>query len=176
MRRKRTLNRIVDLSHRLAVLRRKIDGKTGNINITVSWFVPKPHTPFGWLEQKPKSYFENAKYLILNEKRKLGAKFLQFKFHEIESSVLESATGRGDRRLCDVIETAWRNGAKFDLWRECFNFEIWQKAFEQHGMNIETAAQKRFSTEEILPWEHLGGPDKKYLLKHFNDAMECIQR
>lgn len=169
------IKQIVDLSYRLAVLRRKIDGKTGNINITVSWFVPKPHTPFGWLEQKPKFYFEQAKNLILNEKRKLGAKFLQFKFHDIECSIAESAIGRGDRRLCDVIETAWQNGAKFDLWRECFNFEIWQKAFKQHGLDIETAAQKGFSTEELLPWEHLGGPNKEYLLKHFNDAMEKIK-
>ncbi len=170
------IKRIVDLSYRLAVLRKKIDGKTANINITVSWFVPKPHTPFGWLEQKPKSYFENAKDLILDEKMKRGARFLQFKFHEIESSVLESATGRGDRRLCDVIETAWQKGAKFDLWWESFNFEIWQQAFKQHGMDIETAAQRQFSTEEILPWEHLGGPDKNYLLKHFEDAMEKIRK
>lgn len=169
------IKRIVDLSYRLAVLRRKIDGKTANINITVSWFVPKPHTPFGWLEQKPKSYFVQAKDLILGEKMKRGARFLQFKFHEIESSVLESATGRGDRRLCDVIETAWQNGAKFDLWRECFNFEIWQKAFQQHGMDIDAAAQRRFTVDEILPWEHLGGPDKKYLLKHLEDAVGNIK-
>jgi hypothetical protein len=90
--------------------------------------------------------------------------------------VLESATGRGDGRLCDVIETAWRNGAKFDLWRECFNFEIWQEAFKQHGLDIETAAQKQFSTQEILPWEHLGGPEKKPLLTHFNDAMKQIKQ
>ncbi len=164
------IKRIVDLSYRLAVLRRKIDGKTANINITVSWFVPKAHTPFGWLEQKPKSYFENAKYLILDEKRKRGAKFLQYKFHDIDCSIVESAIGRGDRRLCNVIETAWRNGAKFDLWRECFNFEIWQNAFKQHGLDIETAAQKQFTIDEILPWEHLGGPEKEYLLKHLDDA------
>jgi len=170
------IKRIVDLSYRLAVLRRKVDGKTANINITVSWFVPNAHTPVGWLEQKPKSYFENAKYLILDEKRKRGAKFLQFKFHEIESSVVESATGRGDRRLCDVIETAWQKGAKFDLWWESFNFEIWQQAFKQHGIDIEAAAQRQFSTEEILPWEHLGGPDKNYLLKHFDDAMEKTRK
>jgi hypothetical protein len=94
----------------------------------------------------------------------------------MESSVLESAAGRGDRRLCDVIETAWKNGAKFDLWWECFNFEIWREAFKQHGMDIETAAQRQFSTEETLPWEHLGGPDKNYLLKHFDDAMEKTRK
>ena len=166
---------IVDLSYRLALLRKKVDNKTANINITVSWFVPKAHTPFGWMEQKPKSYFEQVKDLIIQEKLNRRAKFLQFKFHEIEASVLESAIGRGDRRLCDVIETAWQNGAKFDLWREFFNFEIWQKAFETNGLNMEQAAQKSFSAHDIVPWEHLGGPEKKYLLEHFVESEKIRQ-
>jgi radical SAM family uncharacterized protein len=166
------VKRIVELSFQLAKLRKGIDGKTGQINIAVSWFVPKPHTPFGWLGQKPKSYFEQAKQLILDEKRKLRAKFLQFKFHDINRSILESAIGRGDRRLCDVIEAAWQDGAKFDLWDECFNYELWYNAFEKFGIDVEASAQKNFKPDEILPWEHLGGPDKNYLLDHLEKAME----
>ncbi len=170
------IKQIVDLAFQLARLRKKVDGKTGQINVAVSWFVPKPHTPFGWLAQKPKSYFEYAKQMILDQKRKLRAKFLQFKFHDIGGSVLESAIGRGDRRLCDVIETAWRDGARFDLWDECFDYELWQRAFDKFGMDIETAAQAQFGTDEILPWEHLGGPDKKYLLGHLEAAVKiCPQ-
>ena len=159
------IKNIAELSFQLANLRKKIDGKTGQINVTISWLVPKPHAPFGWLAQKPRAYFENAKQLILNEKRKLGARSVQFKFHNIERSVLESAIGRGDRRLSNVIENAWRNGAKFDLWDECFNADIWREAFEQFGLDLENTAQRQFDIEEILPWEHLGGPDKEYLLK-----------
>jgi radical SAM family uncharacterized protein len=168
------VKRIVQLSFELAKLRKKIDDKTGQINITVSWFVPKPHTPFGWLGQKPLNYFEQAKKLIIDEKRKLRAKFLQFKFHNIRCSVLESVIGRGDRRLCDVIESAWRDGAKFDLWDECFDFEIWQRAFEKFGFDLHNLAQKQFDTDEILPWEHLGGPDKKYLLGHLEKATQQV--
>jgi radical SAM family uncharacterized protein len=160
------IKQIANLSFKVAQLRREIDGKTGQINITVSWFVPKAHTPFGWLGQKPRAYFENAKRLILDEKRKLRARFLQFKFHDINRSILESAIGRGDRRLCDVIETAWRDGAKFDLWDECFNPAIWQTAFEKFGLDLNELATRKFELDEILPWEHLGGPDKKYLLSH----------
>ena len=186
------IKQIVHLSFELAKLRKKacpersrrVDGKTGQtlnrsgsgqINVTISWLVPKPHTPLGWLAQKPKSYFEQAKRLILNEKRKLGAKFLQFKFHDINRSILESAIGRGDRRLCNVIEAAWQNGARFDLWNECFDYELWQKAFDKFGMDIETAAQRQFSPDEILPWEHLGGPEKKYLLGHLDEAMKQVK-
>jgi radical SAM family uncharacterized protein len=166
------VKRIVQLSFQLAKLREGIDGKKGQINITVSCFVPKAHTPFGWLGQKTKLYFEQAKQLILDEKRRLRAKFLQYKFHDINRSVLESVIGRGDRRLCDVIEAAWREGARFDLWDECFDIEIWRRAFEKFGFDIEGLAEREFDADEILPWEHLGGPGKKYLLGHLDEAME----
>ncbi len=167
------IKQIVKLSYELAKLRKGIDGKTGQINAAVSWFVPKPHTPFGWLGQRPISYFQDARQLIIEEKIKLNAKFLHFKFHNIECSVLESAIGRGDRTLCKIIETAWRNGAKFDLWDECFNYQIWREAFGEFGLNVENAAQKAFDKNQILPWEHLGGPDKKYLITHLQQAESC---
>ena len=186
------IKQIVDLSFQLAQLGKKacpeqkkpalskskgrrVDGRTGQLNITVSWLVPKPHTPFAWLAQKQRTYFEQAKQLILDEKRKLHAKCLQFKFHDINRSILESAIGRGDRSLCDVIESAWQSGAKFDLWNECFNYELWAEAFDKFGMDIEKAAQKQFDRDEILPWEHLGGPEKKYLLGHLDKAKKEVK-
>jgi radical SAM family uncharacterized protein len=161
---------IANLSYKLARLGKEVSGKTGKINITVSWFVPKAHTPFGWLGQKPKTYFEQAKSLILDEKRKHRAKFLQFKFHNVGRSVLESAIGRGDRRLGDVIEAAWQGGARFDLWNECFDYELWWGAFERFGFDLEKLAQREFGRAEIMPWEHLGGPEKEYLLGHLEKA------
>jgi len=169
------IKNIVELSFQLAKLRKQFDGKTGQINVTISWLVPKPHTPFGWLDQKPKIYFEQAKQLILAEKKKLGAKFLWFKFHDIERSVLESVIGRGDRRLSEVIEAAWRGGARFDLWDECFNPAIWWGAFEKFGIDLEELAQREFGLNEVLPWEHLGGPAKEYLLTHLDEAMKKVK-
>jgi radical SAM family uncharacterized protein len=170
------VKRIAQLSFELAKLRKKITGKTGQINITISWFVPKPHTPLGWLGQKQISYFEQTKELIIDEKKKLRAKFLQFKFHNIRCSILESIIGRGDRRLGDVVEAAWREGAKFDLWDECFDYEIWQRTFEKFGFDLHSLAQRQFDTDKILPWEHLGGPDKKYLLGHLEKATQEVQK
>ena len=166
---------IAQLSHKLALLRKAFDGKVANINVAVSWLVPKPHTPFAWLGQKDRQYFENAKDLILQQKRMLKARFLQFKFHNIEASVLESAIARGDRRMADVIEAAWRSGAKFDLWDECINYELWKDAFAKCGMDADVAGQKGFDKDEILPWEHLGGPEREYLLTHFDDAVKIAE-
>jgi len=165
---------IVGLSHRLATLRRSIDGKTGSINVAVSWFVPKPHTPFAWLPQRPREYFEQAERIIIDDKLRLRAKFLTFKFHEMEQSILEATMGRGDRRYGEIIETAWRLGARFDLWNDCFDYSLWQEAFARAGLNIETAAQRRFEVDELLPWSHLGGPAQDYLRAHYDDAMKAV--
>jgi radical SAM superfamily enzyme YgiQ (UPF0313 family) len=165
------VRQIVDLTYQLAMLRKKVDGRVGQINVTVSWLVPKPHTPFGWLGQSQREYFEQASRLILDEKKRLRAKTVHFKFHNINQSILEAAIGRGDRRFSNIIEEAWRRGARFDLWDECFDYSLWKAAFEKFGMNVETVAQRQFEGDEILPWEHLGGPEKNYLLKHLEDAM-----
>jgi len=170
------IKKIAQLCFELAMLRKDIKGRPGQINAAVSWFVPKAHTPFSWLGQKDRSYFENAKKIILDEKKRLRAKFINFKFHDIGRSVLESAIGRGDRRLSDIIEKAWSDGAKFDLWDECFDYQIWQKAFAEFGLDLQKEAQRRFETDEVLPWEHLGGPKKDYLLSYLNGALEIIQK
>ncbi|OHB53821.1 MAG: hypothetical protein A2Y10_05530 [Planctomycetes bacterium GWF2_41_51] len=164
------IKNIVKLCFELGILRKKVCGKAASINAAVSWFVPKAHTPFGWESQQSEEYFRRAKEIVLDEKKRYNARFLNFKFHHIQRSVLESAIGRGDRKIADVIEYAYRSGAKFDLWNECFNFEIWLKAFEQAGLDLYQLAGRKFDKDEILPWEHLGGPDKEYLFKQLNDA------
>jgi radical SAM family uncharacterized protein len=164
------IKNIVKLCFELAMLRKKVSNRVASINAAVSWFVPKPHTPFGWAGQQSEEYFRRAKEIILDEKKRMGARFLNFKFHHIQRSVLESAIGRGDRKIADVIEYAYKNGAKFDLWDECFNFGIWLRAFENFKMDVHQSAARKFEINETLPWEHLGGPDKNYLLKHLQTA------
>jgi len=174
------IKNIVKLSFELTILRKKICNKcrkasqsgVANINVTVSWFVPKAHTPFGWQGQQSEEYFRNAKDIILSEKRKFNARFINFKFHHIQSSILESALGRGDRRLSCVIEYAYRSGAKFDLWDECFNFDLWRDAFEKFDLDLNKLAARKFEPDEILPWQHLGGPEKQYLLKQLEKIAE----
>jgi len=167
---------IVDLSQRLAKRRKDVDGRTAQINVAVSWLVPKAHTPFGWMPQRTEEYFEQAKQLILEEKQRRRARYLRFKFHDIRRSILESAIGRGDRRCADAIEAAWRAGARFDLWNECFNYETWRDAFVACGLAVDALAQRSFEPDDILPWQHLGGPGTPYLLSHYEPAMEQMEQ
>lgn len=159
---------IVDLSYEIARLRKEIDGHFAAVNAAVSWLVPKPHTPFGRLGQKSRAYFENARSIILDRKRQLNARCVMFKFHQIDRSILESATGRGDRRLGAVIEKAWRSGATFDLWDETFAMRSWEQAFADCGLDLYAEAQRSYAADQPLPWDHLGGPAPRTLHRHWD--------
>jgi hypothetical protein len=111
----------------------------------------------------------------LDEKHRRRAKYLRFKFHDIRRSLLESAIGRADRRCGAVVEAAWRSGARFDLWDECFDYATWQAAFAAAGMGLEETARREFAPGEVLPWEHLGGPGKQYLLTHYRDVLARLK-
>jgi len=76
--------------------------------------------------------------------------------------------------MADAIESAWLAGARFDLWDECFAYPRWQAAFAAHGLDVEQAAARTFEVDEILPWEHLGGPEKPSVLDHYRQALQAI--
>jgi radical SAM superfamily enzyme YgiQ (UPF0313 family) len=168
------IRQMVDLAYQLSQLGKKVNGKVAEINAAVSWLVPKAHTPFSWFAQERREYFENIRRIVFDQKDKYRTRALTFKFHNIGESLLESALGRGDRRLADVIETAWRAGARFDSWDEAFDLDIWTTAFAQHGLNLDDLAARVFEPDEMLPWEHLGGPEKDYLLKSYTRANTTI--
>ena len=165
------IRQIVDLAYEVARLRRNVSNRNAQVSAAVSWLIPKPHTPMGWFGQCSREYFERAKEIIIERKKELGIRCVNFKFHELERSVLEAVVGRGDRRISRVIEDAYVAGARFDLWNETFDYELWKRSFEKFGYDVEVLAQKSYREDEVLPWDHLGGPEKDYLLKHYHKAM-----
>ncbi|AQQ09975.1 (Dimethylallyl)adenosine tRNA methylthiotransferase MiaB [Sedimentisphaera cyanobacteriorum] len=169
------LREIADLAGEVSRLAKQITGKTASVNAAVSWLVPKPHTPFQWQGQKSGEYFENAKQIILSRKKELGlGRKVSFKFHDISQSILETVLARGTRELGGVIEDVYRAGGMFDLWHEHFRFDIWQEKFAQSGIDYQRIAQSDYQLEDVLPWEHLGGPDRELLLRHWEKALDII--
>jgi radical SAM family uncharacterized protein len=176
------IEQIVDLCNNLSQLRKECTGPKGtkfsspaSINISVSFLVPKPHTPFAFIPAKSREYFQKAKQIIIDRKRVLRASKLRFKFHSVQRSCLETVIARADRRIAPAIKTAFDSGAKFDLWDECFDFQTWQNAFAAHGLDIDKLAQQSFNHEDKLPWEHLGSPSKDMLIKHYNNAIQIAE-
>jgi hypothetical protein len=58
-----------DLSYQIAQVQKEINGRPAAINAAVSWLVPKAHTPFGWMGQQSRQYFEHARSLMIQAQK-----------------------------------------------------------------------------------------------------------
>lgn len=143
------LQALIDLA---AQVKRSGKGTGGNdVNVAVSTFVPKPHTPFQWEAQIGIDETLRKQTLL---REGLKRKKLRFKYHEAELSFLEGVFARGDRRLSQVLERAVELGCRFDGWREHFDFAKWQQAFADCGIDPAWYLRPR-DADEVLPWEHI---------------------
>lgn len=146
----------------------KPKGKGVNVSVSVASLVPKPFTPFQWEPQdRPDTLIEKQNFLISCVKtRKVSASR-----HVPWTSFLEGVFARGDRRLCDVIETAWRKGCKFDSWEEHLDREKWMDSFAENGIDPFFYTARKRSFDEVLPWDHMDyGVTKKFLIKENEKA------
>lgn len=133
------------------------------ITVSVSNFVPKPFTPFQW---EPQDGIESLKkkHAYLSRLFK-NEKTIQFNYHDAETSFMESVFARGDRRLSDVLERAWRSGCTFDSWSDSFDFGKWMEAIHAAGLDPEEFVNRFSGYEQTLPWDHIqGGVDKDFLI------------
>jgi len=140
------------------------------INISCATFIPKPHTPFQW---ESFDSYENISQKQAYMRQKLRNRNISLSWHDYESSTLEAVFARGDRRLANVIEQAYKNGAKFDGWTEHFKFDAYMQAFEQFGLDYKQYLRER-NEDEILPWDYLDmGVDKNFLLRERHKAYQA---
>lgn len=143
---------IAELCRRLSRTGKEVRGTPGSIHASVSWFVPKPHTPMQWDAMRGEAYFWSVRRR-LQESVKRSA--VSVKFHFIERSMLEGVIARGDRRVADVIEAAWRGGARMDSWTEHFDYAKWVAAFHETGVDPAGIAERELPTDVPLPWSHI---------------------
>ena len=146
------IDAILDLCLALSDTRRDVDGQRGSINASVSWFVPKPHTPLQWAGMgQMERFFEIRERLISRAKRTP----VNVKFHWIERSFLEAVIARGDRRLAPAIEAAWRAGARMDSWNEHFDYKNWEPAFAGCDIDAKAIACNPIPLDRSTPWSHI---------------------
>lgn len=140
--------------------------KRVNITVSVSNFVPKPHTPFQWHKQMDFHEMER-KHKILRELFE-KSKACTLKIHGTKKSFLEGVVSRGDNRIGDLIELAWKKGAKLDDYRD--NFSIWESAMKELNINPTLYTGER-NLDDTLPWDMVKiGVTKEFLKKEFEKA------
>nr|WP_321466870.1 TIGR03960 family B12-binding radical SAM protein [uncultured Desulfobulbus sp.] len=151
---------IVLLAKKARAQVRQGKGRPVQINLGVSTFIPKPHTPFQW---EPQISLEESRQRISRLKQMLPRQGFKIKWHDPEQSFLEGVFSRGDRRLSFLLEQAWKDGARLDSWSEQFNLERWHRAADTCGIELEAYLRRR-AIDEVLPWDHLqSGVDRSFL-------------
>ena len=146
------------------------------INVSTSFFVPKPFTPFQWAGMYTEQDFIDKAKVVKDEIRaQLNQRSIRYNWHEPDVTVLEGFLARGDRRASQVILKAYEKGAIYDAWSESFDYNIWKEAFAETGVNIDFYTLRERSTDEILPWDFIdAGVKKKFLIREWEQAHKEI--
>ncbi|HEY3309411.1 MAG TPA: TIGR03960 family B12-binding radical SAM protein [Desulfuromonadaceae bacterium] len=160
--------------HQIAVLARQVkdqakaNGAQGEVNVAVSTFVPKAHTPFQWEPQISIDQIRERQYQLHVDLKK---RKLHFKWQDAPLSFMEGVFARGDRRLAPVLIRAVELGCRFDGWGDHFSLDRWLQAFRECGIEPEWYLRQR-QLEEILPWDHLDcGVTRQFLLNEREKAL-----
>ncbi len=164
------LDGIIRITNELAGIGKRASRRPVQINVSVSTFVPKPHTPFQWHGQAPIGEIRRKQAYLEKGLKRRG---VTLKAHNPETSLLEGAFARGDRQLGRVIEEAVRLGCRFDGWTECFDFKKWTAAFQKCGLDAVSYATRTFGPEEELPWDPIkSGVTREFLKREYQRATE----
>ena len=162
---------IVTLVDKIRALGKQISGKVPQFRVSVSAFVPKPHTPFQWVAQDNEKQLAIKHDLLVKGLQRRGTRL---SWQDPRVSTLEAAMSRGDRRLGKVIYKAWQSGAVFDSWEEHLKHDVWKKAFEECGLDIDFYAHRERSQDELLPWSHIDvGVSSEFLKNEFQKALKA---
>lgn len=143
------------------------------ITASSSFFVPKPFTPFQWASMfTSEEYMHRASIVNREFKEQLNRKSLKYNWHDAEVTVLEGVMARGDRKVGQVIEEAYRLGCLYDSWTESFHNELWMKAFENTGVDLEFYTRRERKEDELFPWDFIDiGVTKTFLRKEWERAI-----
>jgi radical SAM family uncharacterized protein len=144
-------------------------GGSNRVTISVGGFVPKPHTPFQWAAQDPSDEIRRKLALIRHAIKEYSG--IRLRTNDPEEGVIEGLLARGDRRVADAVERAWRLGARFDGWHEMPTLETWLRALDETGISLDWYCHRERDEHEVLPWDHLdSGLDKAWLWQDWQDS------
>jgi len=146
------LDGIVEMAETIARIGKEERGRPAKVTASVSNFVPKSHTPYQWNGMQTREYFHSAHQYL---RRLPKSRSVTVKCHPIETSMVEGAISRGDRRMGRVIERAWRAGARLDSWGENLVPELWTQAILDEGIDVDQLLHQPFELYDRLPWDHL---------------------
>jgi radical SAM-linked protein len=144
-------------------------GGAPKVVVSVSTHVPKPHTPFQWCRVDSPDEIRAKQAWLEEEKRASGG--VDLRMHDCDTSWLEAVFARGDRRLADVLERAYADGARFDSWEDRLRIELWKDAFRATGV-LPSTYLGTIPVTARLPWDHIDvGLEEGFLAREYRKAL-----
>ncbi len=158
-----------DLEGLVETVRKVLKACHIRLNLSVSSFVPKAHTPFQWVRQNSmEEISEKFQYL----RRMLRSGKIKLNWHSPEMSWLEGIFSRGDRRLGKSLLAAYKNGCRFDGWSDELRLPSWLKSLEETGINADFYTTRERGQDEVFPWSHLSsGVSPRFLRDEYRRAL-----
>ncbi len=142
------------LTRKISGLRGRTRGSAARVNVSISTFIPKPHTPFERATQASPEEVREKRGILFG--MKLPRK-IRLKFHDMRMSFVEGLLARGSRRLFDALLEARKRGCAFDAWTEMIDIDKWNDALAAAGIDPGTELYRERPAEEPLPWRHVAG-------------------
>lgn len=138
-----------------------------DVNLSVSPFIPKPHTPFQWLPMDDADTLIDKIGLIKDALKKQG---VRVRYRDPAVSIVEGIVARGDGHLTGLFEHLHGKGVRLEAWREFFSFEPYRQWFEMNDIGTEKYTGSR-KPEEHLPWDIVdNGFGSSFLAKELEKA------
>ncbi|MFA5629432.1 MAG: TIGR03960 family B12-binding radical SAM protein [Dehalococcoidales bacterium] len=164
------INGIIEMVEKIRAIGKNIPGRKPHVRLSLSTFVPKPHTPFQWIAMDSEENIRHKQNILRNN---LQRKDVTPSWQDYSRSFLEAIISRGDRRLGKVIYSAWQMGACFDGWGEHFKFDVWMDAFRKEGIDPYFYTHRERLPDEPLPWGHIDtGVSLNFLKREYKRAIE----
>ena len=143
----------------------------GQVTISLSTFVPKPHTPFQWEKQISLQETHERQDFI---RKRIKNRNLNVKWHDARMSLLEGIFSRGDETVGRLLMAAFRKGCRLDGWSDLLRFDLWQEAMAETEINPDDFLRER-NTAEKLPWDNINcGVSSEFLLKERQKSSQHI--
>ncbi|NQU06010.1 MAG: DUF2344 domain-containing protein, partial [Calditrichaeota bacterium] len=161
--------RLSDIDEGAALLNRlqKTVPRRKSLKVSVSPFIPKPH-----------SIFENEEFLDIAELRdrqtqllsRLNFRTVKTSRHDARMSRIETLLARGNRRMARVIEAVAEQDSGIEAWSGNFSENRWLRAFDEFLPDWSQLLQP-INTDRNTAWAHISkGFTKRFMQKDLATA------
>ncbi len=142
--------------------------KSKELRISISPFIPKPHTPFQFCSFEDKTILLEK---IRTLKNLVKFKNIRIKYENLDQAEIQAILARGDEKLSLIIEEVFKSQGIFQDWTEHFQYQLWLDSFSKNQIDKENYLKEK-NLKGNLPWEFIDvGIPKNFFIENYQKAL-----